>query len=200
MKRVAIALAAALLVTAAGAGIWILSAGNGHATADDPPPFHGQGRQFTLLEPVEPAPLAPIETAEGGLTDLKDYRGRVVLLNFWATWCAPCLEEMPSLDALEADLGSEGLAVLALNIDREGFDAARPFYEREDIETLPLLVDLQRKNFYAYGMQNHPMPTSFLIDHEGRLVGYLEGPAEWDSAEAKALIRYYLERRPAGEG
>lgn len=194
MKRWLVSVVAVGAVILGVVGIWLGVDGNGPASAGDPPPFHGQGRQFTLLEPVVPAPLEPISTGEGGLTNLKNYRGKVVLLNFWATWCAPCLEELPSLQALHEDMGGPDFAVLALNIDRGGREAARPFLERAGAQELELYTDPQRANFYAFGMQNHPMPTTFLIDREGRLIGYLEGPAEWDSEEAKALMRYYIGR------
>lgn len=194
MKRWVMSVLAVAVVGLGAAGAWLVIYGNGAASAGDPPPFHGQGRQFTLLEPVEPAPLEPIATGTGGVTNLKDYRGKVVLLNFWASWCAPCLEELPSLQALNDDLGGPDFAVVALNIDRGGAETARPFLKRAGAEGLPLFIDPQRANFYAFGMQNHPMPTTFLIDREGRLVGYLEGPADWDSEEAKALMRYYMNR------
>lgn len=194
MKHLVVTVLTAGALALGAVGIWLVVDGNGPASAGDPPPFHGQGRQFTLLEPVEPAPLQPIATGSGGVTNLKDYRGKVVLLNFWASWCAPCLEELPSLDALEQDMGGPDFAVLPLNIDRGGREVARPFLDRAGVETLGLFTDPQRTNFYAFGMSNHPMPTTFLIDREGRLIGYLEGPAEWDSDEAKALIRYYIDR------
>ncbi|MCH8036380.1 MAG: TlpA family protein disulfide reductase [Proteobacteria bacterium] len=122
-------------------------------------------------------------------------KGRVVLLNFWATWCAPCIREMPSLDRLQAALEDRGLAVLAVSIDRGGTEVIRPFAERLGLERLGLYHDAKGALFRAFGVTG--LPTTFLIDRRGRIVGAYPGPAEWDEPEARALIEHYL-RQPAG--
>jgi thiol-disulfide isomerase/thioredoxin len=147
---------------------------------------------FTWLEPPEPAPATPFALGDGGETTLAAFRGRVVLLNFWATWCAPCVREMPSLDRLQAKLGDEGLEVVAVSEDFAGLEQVRPFFERLQLENLAIYLDSDGALAKALGIAG--LPTTLLIDREGRIVGGLEGPAEWDSDEAVALIRGYLER------
>ncbi len=150
--------------------------------------------QFIVLMPVRPAPLAPIRGADGKEIDLSAYRGKVVLLNFWATWCAPCIREMPSLDRLQQKLGGTSFAVVAVSVDRAGFPRIEPFLERLRVTRLHIYLDKAKKLYSRFGVR--AMPTTFLIDHRGRVRGYLEGAAEWDSKEALALIRYYIAQIP----
>jgi thiol-disulfide isomerase/thioredoxin len=114
-----------------------------------------------------------------------------VLLNFWATWCAPCIREMPSLDRLQAKLKGEGLVVVAVSEDFAGLDLVEPFFERMKLENLAIFLDSDGALSKAFGIAG--LPTTLLIDREGRVVGGLEGPAEWDSGEAVTLIRHYLQ-------
>ena len=155
---------------------------------------------FTLLDPPVPAPPESFQDLDGAPVRLADFGGRVVLLNFWATWCAPCIREMPSLDRLQAALGDEGLSVVAVSIDRAGGKVVAPFAEKLGLEHLGLYLDPKSKFSRTFGLSG--LPATFLIDAEGRLVGGMNGPAEWDSPDAMALIRYYLKplaKRPALE-
>jgi thiol-disulfide isomerase/thioredoxin len=157
------------------------------------PPLRGAfGENFTLLDPPVPAPLEAFTDLAGNRIRLADLKGRVVLLNFWATWCAPCIREMPSLDRLQAGLGERGLAVVAVSIDRGGAEVIRPFAKRLGLAHLGLYHDPKGALFRAFGVTG--LPTSFLIDRQGGIVGAYAGPAEWDGPEARALIEYYLER------
>ncbi len=158
---------------------------------NDPPVFLGTIRQYTLLQPVEPAPLTPMLDYSGAVLDLSRYRGRVVLLNLWASWCLPCLWELPALDRLQAALGGERFTVLALSIDEEGFAAARPYFEKLGLRHLGLFRDLGGAE---QALAPTGLPASYIIDHRGRIMGYLMGPAAWDSPEAKALVGYYIAR------
>jgi len=114
-----------------------------------------------------------------------------VLVNFWATWCIPCIREMPSLDALQEKLGGEKFVIVAVSVDHLGFPKITPFLERLGIKRLTVLLDQKRALYSKLGGQG--LPTTWLLDHEGTVRGYLEGPAEWDGKEAQALIRYYLD-------
>ena len=175
------------------------------ARAEETPPLKGLlADNFILMDQPAPAPQEPgVTDAFGGSVGLADFRGRVVLVNFWATWCAPCVREMPSLDRLQAKLGPEGLLVMAVSQDRKGLAAAEPFYREQGLDNLEIFLD--PKGAFARAMGVGGLPTSLLIDDRGRVVGGLEGPLEWDGPEAVELIRFYLVRRenaglPAGKG
>jgi len=176
--------------------IWGLGLAASNAGAyDDPPPLHSTIGQFTVVKPVRPAPQDPLRAPDGKVVKLGDFKGKVVLLNFWATWCGPCIREMPSLQRLQEALGGEKFVVVAVSIDRRGYAKVTPFLERLRITKLTILLDIGRKLYRKFGVRG--LPTTALIDHEGRVRGYLEGPAEWDSKEALALIRYYVKLVPA---
>jgi thiol-disulfide isomerase/thioredoxin len=172
-RRALIGIAAAVFALT-GAGAVALFRTAPQPRADAPPALVGSFAQFTANDAPSPAPQAGF-TANGKPTSLADFRGRVVLLNFWATWCGPCVAEMPSLDRLEAALGGEDFVVVAVSEDRN-----------------PAVVE----PFFAFGIRG--LPTSALIDRKGNVVGRIEGPAEWDSAQAKALIRHYMSAGGAG--
>ncbi|MHA1151324.1 MAG: TlpA disulfide reductase family protein [Alphaproteobacteria bacterium] len=163
------------------------------AAADPAPPLKGAfGENFTLLDPPVPAPLEAFTDLAGNSIRLADFQGRVVLLNFWATWCAPCVREMPSLDRLQAVLGDRGLRVAAVSIDRGGIKVIRPFVKRLGLARLGLYHDPKGALFRAFGVTG--LPASFLLDRNGGILGAYSGPAEWDGPEARALIEYFLDR------
>ena len=164
----------------------------GPAWADAPPPVSGWMEQFSFKDPPRPAPQTPFLAGNGAEVKLGDFQGRVLLVNFWATWCAPCIRELPSLDRLQLKLGGEGLLVLAISQDRGGAEIARPFLEKLGIHRLGLFLDSKMRLGRALGIR--ALPWSLLIDREGRIVGELPGYAEWDSDEGIALIRHYLEQ------
>lgn len=158
------------------------------------PPLEGAFKDnFILLDAPAPAPQTWFWDGAGRRVTLADFQGQVVLLNFWATWCAPCIREMPTLDRLQAALGTEGLAVLAVSEDRGGLKTVRPFLAELGIENLDLYLD--RAGQLLRDTKVVGLPTTFIIDRQGRLVGGLQGPAEWQSDAAIKLIRYYL-RQP----
>lgn len=163
----------------------------GSARTAGSPPLAGTVANFTVFDPPRPAPEAVFSGGDGNEVGLADFRGEVVLLNFWATWCIPCLAEMPALDRLQAAQGQEGLVVIALSQDRAGAPAVVRFYEEYDFGNLGVYVDPEGK--VAGAFEIGVLPTTLLIDRDGNVVGQLVGAAEWDSAEAQALIRHYLE-------
>ena len=185
-RRWAIVVGVVLSLAGAGVGAEFARA------SDDPPEFAGIMGQFTLLNPTKKAPFREILDKNGMPVDLKRFRGKVILLNFWATWCAPCRIEMPSLDRLQAAMGGKRFMVVALSVDRFGAARVLPFLKENKLANLEVFLDPRSRNYRAFGVPGLPM--SFLIDPTGQVIGYLKGHAEWDTGAARKLIRYYLAR------
>jgi thiol-disulfide isomerase/thioredoxin len=146
---------------------------------------------FVFRKAPEALPALKFQDAEGKERTLADWRGKVVLLNLWATWCLPCRKEMPSLDRLQKDIGSDKFEVLALSVDRKGLEASKKFLDDIKVEKLGLYVDPSGRA--TSDLRVVGLPATLLIDAQGREVGRLLGPAEWDGEDAKRLIRAALE-------
>jgi len=140
-----------------------------------------------------PVPNVAFEDGQGRKRALTDFRGKVVLLNIWATWCAPCRAEMPTLDRLQLRLGGEQFEVVALSIDRGGQAAVRSFYDEIDVRALAIYVDATVAAQATLGVVG--VPTTLLIDREGREVARYTGPAQWDRPEVIDAIQRYLPQR-----
>ena len=145
------------------------------------------------LEPAAPAPPAAsgFLNFDGSAGDLADYAGQVVVLNFWATWCAPCRAEMPSLQALDDALGDDGLEVVTMAFGRHNPEAMERFWEEAGIETLPLHRDPATDLARALGVQG--LPHTVILDREGRVVANLRGEADWAAPESLAVMRALLQ-------
>ena len=156
------------------------------ATPAAAPAKTGQMAAFVTKKPPEALPDITFNDADGKPLTLSSFKGRTVLLNLWATWCAPCREEMPSLDRLQKALGSDKFEVVALSLDRQGLEGSKKFLTEVKTENLKLYVDPSAKQ--GTNLKVIGMPTTILIDKEGRELGRLAGPAEWDSEDAKKLI------------
>jgi thiol-disulfide isomerase/thioredoxin len=142
---------------------------------------------FVRKPSTDPLPSVAFQNASGQAVNLENFRGRVVLLNLWATWCLPCRKEMPALDRLQAALGSPDFEVVALSIDRAGSAASKKFLDSTGATNLALYVDPTAKlatDFKAIGL-----PATILIGRDGREIGRLLGPAAWDAPDAQALIK-----------
>ncbi len=145
---------------------------------------------FVWFDAPRALPEMRFETGGGETLTLADFRGKIVLLNVWATWCGPCRKEMPTLDRLQARFGGPDFAVVPLSIDRQGVPAVKKFYEEIGIAHLGLYVDSSGRTGAALGLTG--LPTTLLIDREGNEVARLVGPTEWDSPEMVALLEQYL--------
>ncbi len=143
--------------------------------------------KFTLAKEPKPLPELAFTDAEDKPLTLADYKGKAVLLNFWATWCAPCVKEMPSLDKLQAEMGKGKFVVLPLSLDGPSRPKVAPFYADKKLGNLGVYFDKGKKAMGALDVS--VLPTSVLIDPQGRELGRLEGEAEWDKPEALALIK-----------
>jgi len=155
------------------------------------PLSQGQMAAFVFRKEPEALPEIKFQDSARKERSLADWRGKVVLLNLWATWCLPCRKEMPSLDRLQKELGSDKFEVVAVSVDRKGLAASKKFLDETKVERLALYVDPTARlnsELRAVGL-----PATLLVDAQGREIGRLLGPAEWDSEDAKRLIRSVLQ-------
>jgi thiol-disulfide isomerase/thioredoxin len=135
----------------------------------------------------KPMPELRFNDADGRAHTLADFRGKVVLLNIWATWCEPCREEMPALDRLQAKLGGERFQVVALSVDQQGPEVARKFFADVGVKSLALYVDRSAQATFKLGAVG--LPSTLLVDPRGREIGRHVGPAKWDSPEVVDELR-----------
>jgi thiol-disulfide isomerase/thioredoxin len=180
--------ALALIALSAGIGAAVLFADLTARNAGTPALTEDQttSRLIRLPEP-QSIPNIAFKDAEGRTASLSDWRGRMVLLNLWATWCAPCKTEMPSLDRLQAKLGGKGIAVVALSTDRGGAKEPAEFFAREGITHLKVYNDDTGEA--AIRMKAAGLPLSIVLNENGQEVARLVGPADWDSPEMMAQLQ-----------
>jgi len=155
-------------------------------------------RNFILHEAPEPGAAVRFEDDQGQPRSLADFRGKVVLLNVWATWCAPCLKEIPALDHLAAALNGADFAVVAVSIDRKGIDAVRKVFAELGVRKLPIYIDSSGQALRT--VRAIGLPTSLFLDREGREFGRAVGPAEWDGAATIEFIRHVVLRESQTNG
>ncbi len=151
----------------------------------------GSGMQ-KLVRSQTPQPVADTAFSDGEGKERRfgEWKGKIVLVNLWATWCAPCKLEMPSLDRLQAKLGGDNFAVVPISLDRTGLEKPREFLATKNLTNLGLFLD--SKNAMMQTLRAQGLPLTVILDRQGREIARLAGPAEWDSAEAEAMIRALL--------
>jgi thiol-disulfide isomerase/thioredoxin len=166
-----------------------LAAGNtgGYLSAASTQDGKGGMSKLVRAEAPKALPDVAFQDHTGASRSLAEWKGKVVLVNLWATWCAPCKLEMPSLDRLQAQLGGADFAVLPISLDRQGLDMPRKFLAANKLGNLPLLIDSSTGIAGKLGAIG--LPATIILDREGHEIARLLGPAEWDSPDAKALIR-----------
>jgi len=143
---------------------------------------------FVFRAPRLPVPAIAVVDGEGAKTGgIADLHGKFVLLNIWATWCAPCRKELPSLDLLQEQLGGPDFEVVALSVDRDGAEAVKKFYREIGIRRLPVRVAADSNALAALGA--YGLPTTPLIDPESKEIGRLVGAARWDSKEMVDFLK-----------
>jgi thiol-disulfide isomerase/thioredoxin len=145
--------------------------------------------EFVPSSPPSAAPAISLTDADRNKTALSDFRGKLVVLNLWATWCEPCLREMPSLERLQSRLGNRA-AVLAVSEDRGGSKVVEPFIAKLGLKGVKIYLDPNSQVGHAFGVQG--LPTSFVIDRDGKAIGRVEGAAEWDSPKILAVLEPLL--------
>jgi thiol-disulfide isomerase/thioredoxin len=171
---------AAALLTAAT--VWALA---------DPPDDPGQTKlgEFIPASPPQPAPQLSFTDLAGKPVALADFKGRFVLLNLWATWCQPCLKEMPDLERLQQKLGS-GLTILALSEDRAGAAIVEPFVATLGLDQVKVYLDPKSEAIHTVGARG--LPTSLVIDRDGMVLGRVEGSAEWTAPAMLKVLQSLL--------
>jgi thiol-disulfide isomerase/thioredoxin len=152
--------------------------------------------RFALVDQPKPLPALHFVNAVGKAMTVADFRGRLVLLNLWATWCVPCRKEMPALDRLQARLGGPEFEVVPLSIDRRGLPAVKAFYRQLGLKSLGIYNDASGEAANQLGAMG--IPTTLLVDRQGREIGRKVGPADWDTPQAGTAIRPYLVEPPPG--
>ena len=123
---------------------------------------------------------------DGAEMTLAEYEGRIVVLNFWATWCAPCRVEMPHLSALQADLGGDDFAVVTVATGRNALPAMQMFFDEIGVDNLPLHTDPRQALARDMGVLG--LPVTIILDREGQEIGRLQGDADWASESAYAIV------------
>jgi thiol-disulfide isomerase/thioredoxin len=145
--------------------------------------------EFLPSSPPFPAPAISLTDAAGNTIELGEFRGKLVLVNLWATWCEPCLREMPSLERLQAHLGDR-IVVLAVSEDRGGAKVVEPFVAKLALKSIKTYID--PKNAVGHAFEVRGLPTSFLIGRDGKVLGRVEGEAEWDSPKILGVLKPLL--------
>jgi thiol-disulfide isomerase/thioredoxin len=146
----------------------------------------GDMKKLTFHSSPQPVPDTPFATWEGDEARLSDYAGKHIVLNFWATWCAPCRKEMPQLSALQAELGGDAFEVVTIATGRNPPQAMQRFFEEIGVDNLPLHMD--PKQALARDMAVMGLPITVILNPEGQEIARMRGDADWSSDSAKAIV------------
>ena len=182
------------ICAALGAGLFLVAIVAFWPTQSTPPDELGQGEETSgkhfsiqLHDVPRALPAFSFSDKEKNSVQLPNFIGKFVLLNLWATWCAPCIKELPALDQLEQILGGPDFVVVALNLDRGGLLEVNPFWTRTGLSNLDIYLDPTMSAGQTLSARG--LPTTLLVNRNGFEIARLEGPAEWDSAEAISYFR-----------
>ncbi|MCV3734626.1 TlpA family protein disulfide reductase [Rhizobium sp. TRM96647] len=213
VKLIALAALAGILAGAAAVYVMESRSGNGGATvaggggqcpmASDTaatlaPFFTGQVAAMMAADDPRPLPQLSFNGPDGQPRAIADFAGKTLLVNLWATWCVPCREEMPALNALQKELGSDRFEVVAINIDTGTDEKPKAFLDETGVHDLGYYRDSSMGVFNALKKEGlaFGLPVTLLMDDKGCLVAAMNGPAAWDSEDAKALIRAAVPATP----
>jgi peroxiredoxin len=145
--------------------------------------------QRGIVKPGEPAPNFQLRDMNGRIVSLSELRGKVVLLNFWATWCGPCRVEMPAMERLYRTYDRKDFEILAVSTDAQGVAVTRPFQEENKL-TFPILHDADFRVGLSYGARTLPM--TFMVDRQGVVRQHIFGARDWEAPEAHQLIEMLM--------
>jgi thiol-disulfide isomerase/thioredoxin len=146
----------------------------------------GDMKKLNFHSEPQPVSAQPFTTWEGGEGRLADYAGKYVVLNFWATWCAPCRKEMPQLSQLQADMGGEAFEVVTIATGRNPPQAMQRFFDEIGVDNLPLHMDPKQQ--LAREMAVMGLPITLILNPEGQEIARMRGDADWSSDSAKAIV------------
>lgn len=164
------------------------------AFAQMTPPLNGEMARMKLLDEPSTMPNLLLSLPDGKTKSLNDYKGRIVLLNMWATWCPPCVKELPSLNALQHAVDPNYIQVLAVSIDGNSDLATPTFLIDNNLDKLEPFIDKQEALVTLEQLRGaQGIPITLLIDPQSRLLGYYQGDADWNGADARAMLDYYRE-------
>lgn len=157
------------------------------ATTVNPTASQDVPKNFILHQAPKPVATISFADDQGQTRSLADLKGKVIVLNVWATWCIPCRKEMPALDRLQAALGGPDFVVVPMSIDRGGLDKVSKFYAEIGVSHLAKYIDTSGTAVRELGAVG--IPATLIIDHAGNEVGRVVGPAEWDAPEIAELLK-----------
>lgn len=162
-----------------------------------PPPLE----RYRIVRPARDVGDFPMLSVDGSASRFSRFRGNVVLINFWATWCPACREELPALDRLQNAMGREGLQVVAVSVDRSDRRSVERYVRDRRIRNLPVFVDPDARIAHSEGSADrrapfalYGMPITYVIGRAGNIQGYILGETDWSSDAAKNLLSYYLQQ------
>jgi len=146
------------------------------------------------INPIKSNKKAPdfsLTDLNGKGVEIKQFKGKVIFLNFWATWCGPCKEEMPSLEVLHRQFKEKNFVLLTISVDYEGIKPVQEFINKHQY-TFPVLLDPKGETLDLFEVKG--IPTTFLIDKKGKMVGKAIGPRDWKSVEVVSLLNFLIEK------
>jgi thiol-disulfide isomerase/thioredoxin len=175
---------------AVGWSLLLVLAARGYAAADKAAELERvRLGEFIPASPPLQAPAISFVDLAGNTVSLSEFTGKIVLVNLWATWCEPCLREMPSLERMQLRLGDK-ITVIAVSEDRGGSKTVEPFIDKLGLKSIKTYLDPKSAAERAFQVQG--LPTTFLIDRKGRILGRVEGAAEWDSPKLLDILKSFL--------
>ena len=172
---------------------WALFSGQAIASHEASEPSDGTVNSFRWLRTPAVLPEFSVEHWPGKRVSLDRYRGKIVLLNLWASWCPPCVRELPALDRLQQRLGGEDFVVLAISVDRSPEPARRMFVDRLALEHLDFLIEPPEKLAQYFPVD--VLPSNFVLDREGHVIGLLRSYVEWDGPLADEFVKRLIDGR-----
>jgi len=137
------------------------------------------------------APDFSLRDLNGKKVGIKQFKGKIIFLNFWATWCGPCKEEMPSLEVLHQQFKEKNFILLAISVDYEGVKPVQEFINKHQY-TFPVLLDPKCETLDLFEVKG--IPTTFLVGKKGKMIGKAIGPRDWKSPEAVSLLNFLIEK------